>query len=299
MNQIDSFFVNDTQVPYIEAGALTKCQYELLIESRFQDAIQSRSVKVGDSTCLVKRRITDSTFLGVDVWELNFVKCVKGRAGDLLKAITEVMPTGALLTCLVDSKNTEFFMELQSCGAMVMGANISWGFNRNLVNTSLLSLNVKYSKLTVEYEESYQACVRNSFGKYRSHYHLNKDTYANASDLYVNQVFRSTKQNSDVIVNLKNDEVIAFSTINYHNEAESYIGTQSVAEIGFSGVNGEEGNKGLYTANVKCTLTDMLERDIEWFFFGTSSSNFPVQKTWMAIGLFKPLRFSYRFHWKF
>ena len=299
MNQTASFFVNDTQVPYKEAGALTKSQYELLIESRFQDAVQSRSVNVGDSTCLVKRRVTDSTFLGVDVWELNFVKCVRGRAGDLIKAIREVVPTGALLTCLVDSKNTELFMELQSCGAMVMGSNISWGFNRNLVNVSLLSLNVNYSKLTVEYEESYQACVRDSFGTYRSHYHLNEDTRATASDLYVNQVFRSTKQNSDVIVNLKKNEVIAFSTINYHNEADSYIGKQSVAEIGFSGVNGEEGNKGLYTANVKCTLSDMLERDIEWFFFGTSSSNFPVQRAWMAIGLYKPLRFSYRFHWKF
>jgi len=299
VNQAVSFFVNDTQVPYREAGALNNEQYQNLIETRFQDTDQSRSVDVGGSTCLVKRRVTDSAVLGVDVWELNFVKCINGRAADLLKAISEIIPTGAVLTCLVESKNTELLMELQSCGAIVMGSNVSWGFNRNLVNVSLLSSSANYSKLTSEHEASYQACVRDSFGNYRSHYHLNEDTRATASDLYVNQVFSSTKQNSDVIINLKSDKVVAFSTINFHEEAEYYLGANRVAEIGFSGVDREEANKGLYSTNVKCTLTDMLERNIEWFFFGTSSFNFPVQRTWMAIGLYKPLRFSYRFHWKF
>jgi hypothetical protein len=209
------------------------------------------------------------------------------------------MPRNSLVTALVPFDNFSALEVLQLNGALVRGANIAWGFPTVDLGEFEIDKALGSEILQERDMTEFQDCLEASYSTYRSHYHTDSRISEFASLLYETQVIDAINRGIKVMVTKNSDgkRILGFSTMDAHEKINSYLGRKAVAEIAISGVDARDRQNGIYSSNVRATLSFLQSENFDHLIFGTAANNFAIQKSWIRLGLFKPLRFTYRLHW--
>ena len=291
----------DASPPYFEVGAITVeeqadfAQTRIVNKSRDDLLIQNNH----DQLLLVCKTL-ESKVLRIPTFFLDYVDYrTEAQLAALIEEARQSIHRKSLITALVPFDNFEVLEVLQRNGALVRGANVAWGFPISIlkdfeVNNMFDSELLQNSEMT-----EFQRCLEASYATYRSHYHTDSRISEYASLLYETQVFEAINRGVEVMVtkNSEQNRILGFSTMDAHEELNAYLGREAVAEIAISGVDARDRQNGIYSNNVRATLSFLKSRAFSHLIFGTAANNFGIQKTWIRLGLFKPLRFTYRLHW--
>lgn len=294
-------FLNDSLHPYVRLGAIDQEAYIKWVDLRFSAESSKIYTEHQGVRSLLKRKDADSRALSREIWEIELIHTDGGDVERHLLDVAKKMPPRALVTCLCASEATELLVALQNIGAVVRGANVSWGFSKKILSNANLAQDSDSRPVAPPLRESFQACVESSFKGYRSHYHVEGSVSRAASEVYISSICASVDSGTEAIVTLDSSErVVAFSTIDAdeHREINEFLGANLVGGPTESGVCKQAQKGGWYSKNIRATLSKVLVGEHNWYVFGTAANNFAIQKTWINLGLYHPLRFAYRLHWQ-
>ena len=293
-------FVNDSLQPYLRLGAIDQESYTDWVEQRYAAQNSKIYSEHKGVRSLLKRKAADSLALSREIWELELISAETGDVKAHLLHVANKVRKDTIITCLCDANSTELLLALQGCGALVRGANVSWGFTKSILSSVDLAHESNSVLMTNDLRESFQACVRSSFSGYRSHYHTDNSLAPAASEVYISGICASVDSDTEAVVTLDStNEVVAFTTIDphEHKEVNSVLGANLVGGATDSGVSTGAQRGGWYAKNIRATLSRVLTNESNWYVFGTAANNFAIQKTWIKLGLYFPIRFAYRIHW--
>ena len=291
----------DASPPYFELGAITIEEQSDFAQTRIVNrSREDLLIQNSYGQLLLKHKNLESKVLRVPTFSLDYVDYkTETQLASLIEEVRQSIQSKSLITALVPFDNFAVLEVLQRNGALVRGANIAWGFPTsdlehfevdNMFDSELL----KSSEMT-----EFQQCLEASYATYRSHYHTDSRISEYASLLYETQVFEAINRGVEVMItkNSEQNRILGFSTVDAHEEINEYLGRKAIAEIAISGVDARNRQNGIYSNNVRATLSFLKSKEFSHLIFGTAANNFAIQKSWIRLGLFKPLRFTYRLHW--
>ncbi|MEK6646105.1 MAG: hypothetical protein AABY84_05475 [Candidatus Firestonebacteria bacterium] len=205
-----------------------------------------------------------------------------------------------MITTLIDFDQYDLLEAFQEIGAKVYGGNYTWVCQLSKINEANLSdkLLEKVFFYQPEEKELLIEYVKQSYSTYRSHYHADSHFEENiSSEVYSAYIKEHLANNGQVLVIKKNEDIIAFSTINPHQEINRHFNKNLVAEIAYSGVSPSARGSRAYELTLIKGLELFKKQDFSYVVFGCSADNYVVQSIWIKLGDFRPRRFCYRFHW--
>ena len=291
----------DASPPYLEVGAITIEEQTDFAQSRISHrSSEDLLFQNENNQLLLVYKSLESKVLQIPTYSLDYVDFgTEAQLATLVEQAQKSIPRNSLVTALVPFDNFLALEVLQLNGALVRGANIAWGFPTvdlgGLEIDSVLSSEILQESDMTEF----QGCLEASYSTYRSHYHTDSRISQFASLLYETQVNDAIDRGIKVVITKNSDQnrILGFSTMDAHEKINSFVGRKAVAEIAISGVDPRDRQNGIYSSNVRATLSLLQSENFGHLIFGTAANNFAIQKSWIRLGLFKPLRFTYRLHW--
>ncbi len=293
--------IYDASAPYLKLGAISEPENILYRRARFESNSDSIiKMDIGAASALLRKKAVETEALGGDVYGVDLLEWQSLKdLVSLISSIPSALPRRSLVTALVPFEDHDLLEQFQRVGALVKGANIAWGFPKEEIPEFEPDRRFQSSLLDNSALEDFSRCVTASYSTYRSHYHSDPALANRASEVYTLQVARALQNGVRIIISrdLDKPSILGFSTLDEHAELNTFLGRSAVVEIGVSGVDPIARRSGIYGSNVRAALSMLRSEPFEYLIFGTAANNFSIQKAWMGMGLFRPLRFTYRLHW--
>ena len=291
----------DASPPYFELGAITIEEQSDFAQTRIMNRSREDLLIQNDhGQLLLVYKTLDSKVLRIPTFSLDYIDYrTETQLATLIEEVRQLIQRKSLITALVPFEDFAVLEVLQRNGALVRGANIAWGFPTS--DLEHYEVNNKFGSGLLQSSEmtEFQQCLEASYATYRSHYHTDSRISEYASLLYETQVFEAINCGVEVMVtkNSEQNRILGFTTMDAHEEINAYLGREAIAGPAISGVDARDRQNGIYSTNIRATLSFLKSTDFSHLIFGTAANNFAIQKSWIRLGLFKPLRFTYRLHW--